>query len=141
MKINITSLLFPGQLILINIPVHKKILWNSFINIQFQGQICIPSIYLPHCVILKASFSYTLPRAIISIKLTTAADMLAIIWARGRVVGFWNKGMLTSTRYMMTAMINIITKVIWNNMAIFYHENFWLTDWLTGWLLGFGVTL
>ena len=46
------------------------------------------------------------------IKLTTAADILAMIWALGRNVGDWNSGMLTNTRYIITAIIKIITKVI-----------------------------
>jgi hypothetical protein len=46
------------------------------------------------------------------IKLTTAEEMLAINEALPRNALFWNKGILIKTLYIITAMMNIITRQI-----------------------------
>ena len=70
---------------------------------------------LPHSVIFLANFSYTLLKAIIMIKLTKDAEILANVlacWCRNPPFGDLWSGMAMSTRYMMTAMMKIITRHI-----------------------------
>ena len=68
--------------------------------------------FSPQVVRPNASFSYTLPRAMMSTKLSMAPDMLAIIWAIGRSVSSWKSGMATNVRQMITATMNIRTRLI-----------------------------
>ena len=52
-------------------------------------------------------------------RLTTAPDIEAMTWAIGRKNSLLNNGIETTVRYMMTARMNIRTKLIWKQNLSF----------------------
>ena len=56
-------------------------------------------------------------------RLTTAPDIEAMTWAIGRKNSLLNNGIETTVRYMMTARMNMRTKLIWKqNLSFLWHK-------------------